>query len=93
MAGNLLAATRARHGRLVLPDGCPSGAMFGETPLPPITQHGRWTTLCCPSPHLARPAATIGLGDTFLAGSLLVLGQATSPVPSPSLPPILEVCP
>ncbi len=93
MVGCLLAATRAEHGRPTVPEGCPSGAVFGETPLPPITQRGRWTTLCCPSPHLARPAATIGLGDTFLAGSLLVLGQATSPVPSPSLPPVPEVCP
>ncbi|MBI1179267.1 MAG: 6-phosphofructokinase [Alphaproteobacteria bacterium] len=93
MAGCLLAATRAEHGGLTVPEGCPPGAVFGETPLPPIARHGRWSTLCCPSPHLARPAATIGLGDTFLAGSLLVLGQARSPVPSPSLPPVPEVCP
>jgi ADP-dependent phosphofructokinase/glucokinase len=35
--------------------------------------------VCCPAPYLEKPAATIGLGDTFLAGTLLVLGGATAP--------------
>jgi hypothetical protein len=29
----------------------------------------------CAAPCLAHPRSTIGLGDTFLAGTLLVLGQ------------------
>ena len=33
-----------------------------------------WSIACCPAPYLEKPAATIGLGDTFLAGTLLVLG-------------------
>ena len=93
MAGCLLAATRAQHGRLTIPERCPPGAVFGTTPLPPITGQGGWSAVCCPSPYLARPAATIGLGDTFLAGSLLVLGQAAAPARSPTVPPTLEVCP
>jgi ADP-dependent phosphofructokinase/glucokinase len=93
MAGCLLAATRAGHGGLRVPEGCPPGAVFGQPPLPPITRHGRWSALCCPSPYLTRPAATIGLGDTFLAGCLLVLGQTAAPAPSRSLPSTLEICP
>jgi ADP-dependent phosphofructokinase/glucokinase len=76
LAGSLLAATRAACGRIAVPDGCPPGAVFAEPPAPP-TVYGEdgWNLACCAVPHLARPAATIGLGDTFLAGSLLVLGQ------------------
>lgn len=75
LAGSLLAATRAWRGRIAVPEGCPPEAAFAGPPAPAT---GSWQGLnlaCCPTPYLARPAATIGLGDTFLAGSLLVLGQ------------------
>jgi ADP-dependent phosphofructokinase/glucokinase len=39
-----------------------------------FSRGGRHTVVCCASPHLERPTATIGLGDTFLAGTLLILG-------------------
>jgi ADP-specific Phosphofructokinase/Glucokinase conserved region len=75
MAGSLLAATRAWHGRIAVPDGCPQGAVFSPPPQPAIGRHGSWQLACCATPYLAKPAATIGLGDTFLAGTLLVLSQ------------------
>ena len=72
--GCLLAATRAANGYFAVPDGVPAGARFVPPPLPAITRRGAWSIVCCASPWLERPAATIGLGDTFLAGTLLVLG-------------------
>jgi ADP-dependent phosphofructokinase/glucokinase len=75
MAGALVAATRAFHGRIAVPQGCPPGASFTEPPQPSISRRGPWHLACCPTPYLPRPAATIGLGDSFLAGTLLVLSQ------------------
>ena len=74
VAGCLLASARAAAGQPVVPAGLPPGAVLG--PLPPSgVLGGGWSVVGCPAPHLARPASTIGLGDTFLAGTLLVLGQ------------------
>jgi len=75
MAGSLLAATRAYHGRIAVPDGCPPGAVFSEAPEPTNGRRGTWHLACCATPYLPKPAATIGLGDTFLAGTLLILSQ------------------
>ena len=91
LTGNLLAATRAWRGRLAVPLGCPPDAEFTEPPAPPITRRGGWSVVCCASPHLARPAATIGLGDTFLAGCLLVLGQGRPQLSPSFIPPPYEV--
>lgn len=84
MTGSLLAATRALHGRIAVPDGCPRGAVFGVPPGPPLSRRGSWHLACCAAPYLPKPAATIGLGDTFLAGTLLVLSQPALPS---SMPP------
>jgi ADP-dependent phosphofructokinase/glucokinase len=75
MVGSLVASTRACQGRVTVPDGVPAGAIFEPLPFPPIDRHGGWNLAACSTPWLKRPAATIGLGDTFLAGTLLVLGQ------------------
>ena len=80
--GCLLAATRAANGYFATPTGAPAGAQFMPPPLPPASRRGDWSIACCPAPWLEKPAATIGLGDTFLAGTLLVLGA----VPQPSDP-------
>ena len=77
-----MAATRACHGRIAVPDGCPPGAVFSEAPEPRIGRRGRWHLACCATPYLPKPAATIGLGDTFLAGTLLVLSQPDGPPPT-----------
>ncbi|MFT3974096.1 MAG: ADP-dependent glucokinase/phosphofructokinase [Amaricoccus sp.] len=74
LTGSLLASARAAAGRPVVPDALPSGALLGPAPeAAPLG--GGWSAVGCPAPYLTRPASTIGLGDTFLAGTLLVLGQ------------------
>lgn len=74
VAGCLLASARAAAGAPVVPTGLPEGAVLG--PVPPSGPLGDgWSAVGCPAPYLARPASTIGLGDTFLAGRLLVLCQ------------------
>jgi ADP-dependent phosphofructokinase/glucokinase len=80
--GCLLASTRAANGYFAVPDGIPAGARFLPPPLPAIGERDGWSIACCAAPWLEKPAATIGLGDTFLAGTLLVLGgvrQAAAP--------------
>jgi ADP-dependent phosphofructokinase/glucokinase len=75
-AGCLLAASRAAAGDFTVPRQLPDSACFRDPPLPRSSRaSGGWSVACCPAPHLEKPAATIGLGDTFLAGTLLVLGQ------------------
>ncbi len=74
MTGCLLASARAGLGRHSLPVRCPENATF--LPLPafaPLADD--WSVVACPAPYLPSPASTIGLGDTFVAGCLLVLGQ------------------
>ena len=74
MAGCLLASARAAAGEPVKPSGPPEGATFGTPPEPSVRRLGDWNYVDCPSPYLARPASTLGLGDTFTAGCLFVLG-------------------
>jgi ADP-dependent phosphofructokinase/glucokinase len=71
MYGCLLAACRADQGKVSIPTGVPADALFHNPPYPPIGKQNGSYVLCCPAPHLERPKATIGLGDTFLAGTLL----------------------
>ncbi|MFB2553162.1 ADP-dependent glucokinase/phosphofructokinase [Ensifer soli] len=74
MAGCLVAATRAATGRPARPDGLPEGARFAPLPFGARAGEGGWHFVAVPSPYLERPATTLGLGDTFTAGCLLVLG-------------------
>jgi ADP-dependent phosphofructokinase/glucokinase len=76
--GCLLASTRAAHGYFAIPDRLPDGARFRAPPIPTSLRQGDWSVVCCPAPYLEKPSATIGLGDTFLAGALLVLGGTTT---------------
>ncbi|WP_062119790.1 ADP-dependent glucokinase/phosphofructokinase [Aureimonas sp. AU40] len=78
MTGCLLAACRARAGEPVLPDTCPPGAAFAD-PGPDQDLGQGWRLVRCPSPYTDRPRSTVGLGDTFLAGCLLVHAAARSP--------------
>jgi ADP-dependent phosphofructokinase/glucokinase len=73
MMGCLVASARAASGRLIVPTALPDGARFEERPAE--ENAGGWHVVSCPSPYLARPLTTLGLGDTFMAGCLLVLGQ------------------
>jgi ADP-dependent phosphofructokinase/glucokinase len=75
LIGCLFASARAAAGRPVFPSEIDPRARFAVPPFPSPDQHGRWTLLSCPSPYLEAPATTLGLGDSFAAGCLLVLGQ------------------
>jgi ADP-dependent phosphofructokinase/glucokinase len=69
--GNLLAAARARHGAPAAGLSPDPAAVYSDD-LPPGGRLGDgWWADVAPAPYLARPAATIGLGDTFVAGLLL----------------------
>ncbi|MGP3989760.1 hypothetical protein [Streptomyces sp. 3N207] len=71
LVGNLLAGARARAGRpaaeLVPP---PDAEFTADLPADGPLGDG-WRATSVPSPHLRRPAGTVGLGDTFVAGLLL----------------------
>ena len=82
MMGCLLASTRAAVGHVSVPQRLPDGARFFKPPLPASKQSDGWSIVCCPAPYLATPVATIGLGDTFLAGTLLVLGAESAMPPT-----------
>lgn len=82
--GCLLAATRAAKGYFAGPERVPDGARFLPPPLPASLRREGWSIACCPAPYLEKPAATIGLGDTFLAGTLLVLGGENAPAATPA---------
>lgn len=71
MAGSLFAATRAFAGVPVVPTACPSGVHFAEVAADCDLADG-WAQVTVPSPYRADPVSTIGLGDTFVAGCLLV---------------------
>jgi len=76
LCGCLLASARAEKGEPCRPIGVPENAEFHDMPLEKLNRSGERCIVCCASPYLERPVATIGLGDTFLAGTLLVLGRA-----------------
>ena len=74
LTGCLLAGSRAASGTVARPSGAHPDAQF-ETP--PAASHatGDWRFVSVSAPYLPSPATTLGLGDTFMAGCLLVLGQ------------------
>ena len=74
LMGSLLASTRAAHGQPMAPRALPPHAVFEPPPTLPAS-HGPWRIVAVATPYLVHPATTLGLGDTFMAGCLLVLGQ------------------
>jgi len=76
LAGCLLASSRAAAGRPLSRPEAPPSSRFNPLPLPSGPGPGPWSTVIVPSPYLAQPVTTLGLGDTFTAGCLLVLGGA-----------------
>jgi ADP-dependent phosphofructokinase/glucokinase len=74
LCGCLLASVRAESGSPRRPVEVPALAEFHDLRWEKFGTSGERSIVSCASPYLARPAGTIGLGDTFLAGSLLVLG-------------------
>ncbi len=77
MMGCLLASTRAAQGRPARPAALDPAAVF--EPPPEEARGGPWNIVACAAPYLPQPATTLGLGDTFMAGCLLVLGQPHRP--------------
>jgi ADP-dependent phosphofructokinase/glucokinase len=80
LCGCLFASARAERGEACRPIAVPANAEFHDMPLEKFNKSGERFIVCCASPYLQRPVATIGLGDTFLAGTLLVLGRAEPPL-------------
>jgi hypothetical protein len=74
MMGCLLAGTRAAHGIPAYPRAIDPQAQFADPPFPTKARHGGWSFLSCAAPYLAHPRATVGLGDSFTGGCLLMLG-------------------
>jgi hypothetical protein len=86
LGGCLLAANRAAHGRPIVPGALPQAASF-HLPYPAIAEEGGWYAIACPAPWLPRPASTVGLGDTFVAGTMLMLGRTRGEIQEePSTP-------
>ena len=71
LAGNTLAAARARAGQPSA-ELSPAAAATYTSDRPGDSALGDgWRATCVPAPHLRTPASTVGLGDTFVAGVLL----------------------
>ena len=72
--GCLTASARAYAGQPVKPAGLTDGATLGRPRWPEIAKApngGHFVS--CTAPYLDNPTTTIGLGDSFLAGTLAVL--------------------
>jgi ADP-dependent phosphofructokinase/glucokinase len=78
LCGCLLASCRAESGVPCIPIKMPAAARFTPPEWPLMSRSDHYSVVCCAAPYLQHPAATIGLGDTFLAGTLLLLGQPPS---------------
>ena len=76
LCGSLLASVRAEKGIPSWPVGLPKNAEFRDLAWKSFLNIGSRCVVSCVTPYIERPAGTIGLGDTFLAGTLLVLGGA-----------------
>lgn len=71
LTGSALASARARKGRATRRLVPPPEATYTDD-LPAVGSVGDgWHATSVAAPYLRRPAATIGLGDTFVAGVLL----------------------
>ena len=88
--GCLLASARAEAGEPIAKPHAPAAAVFGSAPHEPITScaGSGWHIVCCAAPYLSKPASTIGLGDTFTAGTMLV-HAAKQPAVLATLPGLL----
>lgn len=76
MTGSLLASARAEAGKPVRPTALPGAAIFHQGPFDTPKRIGDWTLLSCATPYLETPATTLGLGDSFTGGCLLIFGQS-----------------
>ncbi|ACI58203.1 ADP-dependent phosphofructokinase/glucokinase-like protein (plasmid) [Rhizobium leguminosarum bv. trifolii WSM2304] len=77
MAGCAIASARAAAGAPVDRVTVAADAQFEPLPFDGYARKGDWSFVACSAPYLAEPATTLGLGDSFTAGCLLVLGRKT----------------
>jgi len=84
LMGCLLAGTRAAHGIPAHPATIDQQAAFTDPPFPSLARLGSWSFVSCASPYLAHPRATVGLGDSFTGGCLLMLGRQRAAQVSPT---------
>ena len=75
LAGCLVAASRAAAGRPAPVRWPLPGTELSHPSWPCSSQVGDWTVTSCAAPYLPVPIATVGLGDSFLAGCLLEFGK------------------
>ena len=75
MAGCAIASARSAAGAPVHEVKIDLRAEFQDLPFSGYEQRGKWSFVACPAPYLERPATTLGLGDSFTAGCLLILGR------------------
>jgi ADP-dependent phosphofructokinase/glucokinase len=76
ITGCLVAASRAAAGRPAPVRWPLPGTELNDPSWPIRSRAGDWTITSCTSPYLPAPIATVGLGDSFLAGCLLEFGQS-----------------
>jgi ADP-dependent phosphofructokinase/glucokinase len=77
MLGCLLASARAEAGMPVGKPRIPEHAELAPPPAPELeTLPDGWNIVCVPGPFLRNPASTLGLGDTFTAGTMLAYAQS-----------------
>lgn len=74
MSGSLLAAARAEAGVPVSDVAVPAAARFVPPPFESGELRDGWHLVAVATPYIDRPASTLGLGDSFTGGCLLVLG-------------------
>lgn len=77
MAGCAVASARAANGAPVAEITIAPDAQFLPVPFEEFARRGEWSFVACSAPYLDAPQTTLGLGDTFTAGCLLVLGGKT----------------
>ncbi|APG93062.1 ADP-dependent glucokinase/phosphofructokinase [Sinorhizobium americanum] len=75
MAGCAIASARAATGAPVERVTIAADAKFEPLPFQGYARKGEWSFVACSAPYLEKPATTLGLGDSFTAGCLLVLGR------------------
>jgi ADP-dependent phosphofructokinase/glucokinase len=75
LTGCLVAASRAAAGRPAEVRWPLPGTALTDPVWPTSTRSRDWTITSCAAPYMTSPTATVGLGDSFLAGCLLELGQ------------------
>lgn len=77
MLGCLLASARAAAGKPVRVPAVPAEAEFLPPPAPELEKRpDGWTVVAVPAPFLRKPTSTLGLGDTFTAGTMLAYARS-----------------